>query len=156
MSDITLPKIPSQLLKLAVADMKEVVGQGLTIDMRSWAKSDSDKICSVCMAGAVMLNTLDASWESESDTPSAHDGFYTYLKSSVNKNQLLALDIIREGNLLSFMEYLDIPYTKEKHKYEEGYTSYILYWKDYDECESLEEFTDQIEELIIYLENKGL
>lgn len=56
----TLPKKKSELLRLAVNDVlrcKEEPGKYI-LDMGTWYRKDGIELCHVCMAGAVMAQTL--------------------------------------------------------------------------------------------------
>lgn len=58
-----LPLKPSELLRLAAEDVRKVINNPkLTVNMDDWARSpDSEtQACTVCLAGAVMIGTLDA------------------------------------------------------------------------------------------------
>ncbi|MGI9295980.1 MAG: hypothetical protein ACR2PS_18510 [Pseudomonadales bacterium] len=56
-----LPKTPSKLIRLAIADFRRVLRLKKTyvVDMTEWHEPNSH--CSVCLAGAVMAGTLKAS-----------------------------------------------------------------------------------------------
>lgn len=95
-----LPEKPSALIRLALADL-EVVEKNpkYAIDMDFWHIVNKDtEICSVCFAGAVMANTLEApSWMS-------HVPFE--FESECHK--LVALDSFRCGHIAAGLEQLDI------------------------------------------------
>lgn len=93
-----LPKTPSKLIRLALADLRACEADSwYAVDMYMWhypSKSKKHpKICSVCLAGAVMAKSLDADI-GEALEPEQCEG---------NEYQLRALDYFRcasENNLM--------------------------------------------------------
>ena len=63
MEKLELPDVPSQLLNLAMDDFEKCLAlpEKYMIDMHGWAYRRLDGVCEVCLAGAVMCQTLDAS-----------------------------------------------------------------------------------------------
>jgi hypothetical protein len=59
---LTLPNKPSELLRLALADLRKVErDERYEVDMWAWhAPDESDNRCHVCLAGAVIAGTLGA------------------------------------------------------------------------------------------------
>jgi len=56
----TLPNTPSELIRVALADLRKVeVDERYKVDMGWWHKIDGAAPCSVCLAGAVMAKTLE-------------------------------------------------------------------------------------------------
>ena len=84
---VILPKIPSKLIRLALKDLEWVEKRKkiYKVDMYSWHEPNSH--CSVCLAGAVMANTLKCDPKDEVRPE--------YIPR--NKLQLRALDYFREG-----------------------------------------------------------
>ena len=83
---------PSDLLLSALSDLAKCEADpNYRVDMRFWHKSNSiDGICEVCLAGAVMVNSLHV--------PAAN----SYLPEDFDhntKNALRALNCFREGNI---------------------------------------------------------
>ena len=98
-----LPDLPSELLIVAMEDLEAVErSERYRIDMGDWHSPSSesdDEYCSVCHAGAVMANSLQA-------------GINRYCVPSDEvertKNKLRAINEIREGNIFNFFRYLNI------------------------------------------------
>lgn len=85
-----LPKKPSELLRVALADLEAVENMpGYVIDMGTWHSPQSDG-CHVCHAGAVMANSLNV-----------EKSFYAYPFSRIpdgpDKNALNAINDFRIG-----------------------------------------------------------
>ena len=139
---VILPKVPSKLLTIALRDLKITIQSGIEIDMRSWGRNVGTPECTVCFAGAVMLQT-------EKQKPNEKLEFKNH---NENYRQYKFLDNIRKGSLATALDYLDIEY--EINKYE-GFKSYIKGWQPFNKC-SNEVFFKQIEDLIIYLKSKNL
>ena len=117
-----LPKKPSVLLRLALKDLEVCRNSpDYTISMGHWYYKDADDLCSVCLAGAVMSQTLGLDpGESQSCGPYTSD-----LSISDNtRNRLLALNSFRCGNLLGGLNRLgckppkDLPETVRITQYE--------------------------------------
>ena len=133
-----LPKDPIKLLRIAVDDMKATLESGYKINMVVWGKNVGTPKCQVCMAGAVMLNTLKIE-------PNCYNDF-SILYNSENSDQLSALDEIRLGRLSNFFEELEIKNYRYKGSLRIPYL--IINWKEYHNCDTPQEFFDQIENLI--------
>lgn len=98
-SDLTNPEtaeqaiqsmLPSELLSLALADMRRCeTDPAVMIDMGVWIEPDDDG-CVVCMAGSVMLKTL-------AFKPEILD--YTDIREHILMPQFSALDFLREGHI---------------------------------------------------------
>lgn len=97
---IELDKLkPSELIRLAVKDMKATLASGIKIDMGFWGKNLDTPECYVCFAGSVMLQQKDERCRFLSEfSPGTSD----YI------NQYNALDSIRGGEILSFCDALNI------------------------------------------------
>lgn len=97
---IELDKLkPSELIRLAVKDMKATLASGIEIDMHCWGKALDTPECSVGFAGSVMLQQKD-------DSCITNDEFYPW--GSVYSYQYIALDYIRKGNIFNFCKTLNI------------------------------------------------
>lgn len=60
MTQKTLPDKPSELIRVALNDLKKIEKtKGYEVDMESWHDSYNSK-CLVCLAGAVMVKSLKA------------------------------------------------------------------------------------------------
>lgn len=57
---VELPDKPSDLIRLAVKDLQSCIEKNYVVDMFDWY-SANDGICSVCIAGAVMAESLGLS-----------------------------------------------------------------------------------------------
>lgn len=63
MKNVKLPDLPSELIRVALADLEKVESSDqYRVDMRRWHVPDGD-VCSVCLAGAVMAKTIELSPE---------------------------------------------------------------------------------------------
>lgn len=103
MSNYTLPNKLSALLRLAVADAQKCEADPrYKLDMSQWHEpwEEDDGVCSVCMAGAVMAQTLGAPID-ESYGPydfERHGSDYTPIRLS---EKFEHIDSMRRGNLRS-------------------------------------------------------
>ena len=96
---MTLPKVPSQLLWVALEDYKETVSNSdvYIIDPYYWHEP-IDENCSVCLAGSVIAQSLNAN---KDDLVSPHNfEFETY-------NCLRAIDLFRQLNYVAALKALD-------------------------------------------------
>lgn len=96
----TLPSLPSALIRLALSDLTKCEADPrYAINMGVWHDPHhEDRICHVCLAGAVMAKTLARAHNRIShpyDTPYSH--------------QLAALDHFRTGDISSAFRLLRIP-----------------------------------------------
>jgi len=82
---------PHLLIRQALADMAVQREKGVKIHMDDWVVFDDDvnKVCSVCMAGAVMEQSLGGGWISPAST-----------KDPATSHKLRALDCFRQGSVL--------------------------------------------------------
>jgi hypothetical protein len=104
----TLPTVPSQLIRLALADLRKVEEDPkYTVNMGSWHEGDPyhDAICPVCLAGAVMAKTIGVSRD-EDVTPSDLMRFGRISKA--DRDALVALDFFRTGNVAQGLEELGV------------------------------------------------
>ena len=87
---------PSALLRLAATDMLKFKENGGVLHMGTWREDNyrGKGTCNACMAGAVMVNTLDAQ---------ELDG-----KFEEYKDQMYALDDFRVGDVKGFYLYLTL------------------------------------------------
>lgn len=100
---IVLPKVPSQLIRIALADLAKVEedNKHYVVEMRTWHSPISpldSKLgrCAVCLAGAVIAQTCNVSFTTEA----IPDDFPR------NTRQLQALDALRRANLGSAFSLL--------------------------------------------------
>ena len=100
---------PSELIRLAVGDMKKVEqSEEHTLDMDDWYYDLDNGGCSVCMAGAVMLYTnkmRDSLYKANNEYGSAGQA----VRGSKYAARYVALDELRKGDYLRFCEYLGVP-----------------------------------------------
>jgi len=148
--EVLLSRVPSELLKIALEDIKKTVSQGIKIKMDVWGKGRvSDKrSCSVCFAGSVMLQTTQVNRD-----PS---GFYSLTD---NEDQYVFLDKIRRGYLGFACRILleTETFLKTENKYETTvFCSEIKDWKQWSDCDSPDEFYKQIEDLIVFFKSRNL
>jgi hypothetical protein len=144
MSEIQLPKIPSELLTIALSDLKKTIDAGIKINMNIWGRNVETPNCSVCFAGAVMLNT-------GKKKPDYFGDFSN--DCSINKYQYNFLDCVRAGDLSGALMYLNINLSDNEFTDSFGR---VKGWKQFDECSSNEEFFEQIESVISFLKNNDL
>ena len=84
-----LPDLPSELIKLALEDLIIIEADPeYEVDMTDWHAPNSRGHCFVCLAGAVMANTLDTS-RYEDVVPGEFD--------EDTRRKLLALNSFRMG-----------------------------------------------------------
>lgn len=94
----TLPKVPSELLTVALQDFKAVLADpDYSIDMGTWYYPVRATECKVCLAGAVMAKTLDVSSRLE-----------TLPDDTDCPLELKALDDFRTGNFYRFFGVLGV------------------------------------------------
>lgn len=62
MKTATLPDKPSELIRVALADLRKVEAMPSVyrVDMNDWHVPHPDGVCEVCLAGAVMAQTFGA------------------------------------------------------------------------------------------------
>ena len=152
-----LPKVPSELLQLALNDMKQTIKAGVNINMNKWGTNiNTPKKCTVCFAGAVMLNTLKLNENENENLDTWRD--YTSPNDTIALN---ALDEFRKGYLLEPL--ITLGYTSNKiyatDKFNTTYNNIIIPnefiegWTQYEYCNNDDEFFKQIDELINYLKS---
>lgn len=100
-----LPDKPSALLLLALQDIDAMEKAGHTIDMGEWVYKDLDGKCSVCLAGAVMLNRFP---EVEKTLETISGSFVPSDFPGSISLKLHALDAFRRGSLAYAFEYLNM------------------------------------------------
>jgi hypothetical protein len=100
-----LPEIPSELIRLAIKDL-ELCEQdsNYTIDMSDWY-ADRGEYCSVCLAGAVMVQELDVVPLTRANGTKQMSP--AYVPNAKDRDKLYALNILREGLLGDFCLYFD-------------------------------------------------
>ena len=143
-----LPRVASELLEVALRDMKLTIQSGINIKMDKWgANLHTPETCAVCFAGGVMLNTLSL--------PKFNYGFGEWSKrlSFNDSSAILALDNFRSGSIHKGLMNLSVDLSI--NKYLEPRTK-IVGWTQYEDCENDEQFYTQIEDLIIFLKNQDL
>ena len=143
MSEVLLPIVPSELLTIALNDLKKTIKAGITINMDTWGRQVGTPECSVCFAGAVMLNTGNLKKDIY--------GQFDATESMVNIRQYHFLDCVRQGSLWQATKQLRI---KHPNKYLE-FSNEIYGWKEFGECTN-EEFFKQIEDLIEFFKEYNL
>ncbi len=101
-----LPDKVHELLRVALDDLDEVKKlPNVKADMRHWVMPCDDGTCHVCLAGAVMLNSLDC------PIPKA-DGYSPLNMIQNNQgliDKLYALDDLRSGYLFGALSCLNLP-----------------------------------------------
>lgn len=100
----TLPDKPSELIRLALSDLKKCEEDDrYGINMGVWMKVTGDGECLVCLAGSVMAQTLNTPWPSET----------AYLRSVspcevAGHEKLVALNRFRAGEIYSGLRVMGI------------------------------------------------
>lgn len=85
-----LPDLPSELILLALKDLEVIENSDdYEVDMLNWHMFDGDK-CLVCLAGAVMVNTLNHDINTDS---------YPDIFNKDTCDKLYALDEFRKGHI---------------------------------------------------------
>lgn len=103
---VVLPRVPSQLIRLALKDLAKCEKSPLyEVDMSGWhipiPPNGTRAMCSVCLAGAVMAQSLQVPLLANEQpwTPKHLDNF----------NQLMALDSLRKGRVSTALRILGLP-----------------------------------------------
>lgn len=100
MSEIQLPDKPSELIRLALSDLRKCEADPrYSIDMWAWHAPFLNDRCYVCLAGAVMAKSINASITDEL-APSDFDGEIS--------TKLNALDCFRLGDIAGGLDKLGI------------------------------------------------
>lgn len=100
---VTLPDKPSALIRLALADLAKCErSPKYKINMAWWLKGPdaADTVCKVCLAGAVMAQTLRLKVESDKEIMP--------ISGSDDGRKLSALDWLRQGGVNSACNNLGI------------------------------------------------
>lgn len=101
MTDLSLLNKLSQLLKLAVQDCRRVEKDpGVVFDMGIWHSPTIGNKCEVCMAGAVMDQSLKIS-RTEEKSP------FDFVQKDISR-KLSAINSMRSGYLTSAAKHLGI------------------------------------------------
>jgi len=91
---MNLPEKYSEVLRVAIADMEKCVEQGIEIDMWQWVKKEyQGKLCSVCLGGAAMVQTIN---EHCSDNLSTHNQDRCFFLNDVRRNELIDAFVLAE------------------------------------------------------------
>lgn len=127
---IELPSTLHELLRVALDDMRKCMNSGdYVLDMDVWhsVEMDTDGRCHVCMAGAVMAQTLK--------TP-LRDTVVPYTFPGINYGRLQALNSMRiadfRGALHDVREYDDLDVDVPEDKLERADLA-TLYYDDLDD-----------------------
>lgn len=146
----TLTRVPSELIRIAVRDMKAVIAAGGTIHMNTWGTGVRDRKsldgCEMCMAGSVLAMTACK----KLDPHQFSAGMF-----GNNRDQVQFLDNIRKGKLAKAMRKLGIDCTNNSNKYQDGWANKIKGWKRWSATKP-KKFYKQCNELACYLEGLGM
>lgn len=96
-----LPDKPSELIRVALADMKKAQDKGHRIDMDHWSVEEGKK-CAVCLAGALMAETGDAGYRKFDP-----DDF-----DVETRKKLYAIDDFRQGMVNSGLVVMGLSHPK--------------------------------------------
>lgn len=138
-STIQLPDKPSELIRLALSDLRKCEGDpNYEIRMEEWHRPGTDgETCWVCLAGSVMAKSLNAE----------RDCFlYPTDFGTEGWKKLQALNSFRNGNLVYGLQYLGI-----HEKPGIAFTTRITSYSD-----NREQFHLDMESLAALLQNHGL
>ena len=163
-----LPKTPSELIRVALADLRACEDDHrYVVDMGDWHAPITDdsgrEVCSVCLAGAVMAQTLRVPREQ----PIYSAGLRHHSRGV--KDGLYALDCFRRGELKEGLRRLkqdiaEIPTHEEYEKYGwvTGYDptdpaewEQFAWGSEYEESDP-DKFHSQMNELADYFQSHGL
>lgn len=106
---VRLPSKLSTLIRVAVMDVQDAVAAKVEIDLNYWTKLDhrNKKICSVCVAGAVIRGTLVP------NSPELQKNFDNYSmlvprRFGSNQDALIALDYVRNNYIVGACDVLKV------------------------------------------------
>lgn len=149
-----LPVMPSALLQLAMDDFERAVADpGIRIDMDSWMVRDEEEgICYVCLAGCVMLQTLNLNRENP----------FLILEQDVSRDvswRMRAIDEFRQGyvkNGVRLLLRINTLTKKEREKLESSVDELDTIWDvaDYEPTPSI--WKRDMQDMINYFKQKGL
>ena len=146
---VILPKVPSKLIRIAIEDVRQTIKDGVEIDMEYWGfgkDSNEPQGCSVCMAGAVMLQR----GLSKNIAPDDFD----FLGD--NQDQYNFLDYIRLGDISSAMSSLNIKeHSISRLLYNNNWIGTLDGFKNWEEIDA-DGFLLQMEEIAKDFEIIGL
>ncbi len=120
-----LPNIPSKLIRLAVKDLEVVESKPrYVIGMGSWHEARNNT-CEVCLAGAVIANSLKISPlnkdRNDYPTKTFPDCF-----DDRTSSKLKAIDAFRAGNIYTGLEHMGVNPIPRKAKQTFQITSYYI------------------------------
>jgi hypothetical protein len=96
-----LPDKLSALIRVALADLRKVEADSrYVVNMHRWHKPVGE-VCQVCLAGAVMAQSLGID-------PERHVEWPTNLATGGAEAKMLALDCARQGDVLNALYELDV------------------------------------------------
>lgn len=152
----------SQLIRLGVADMKAVIEEGHDIDMSIWldVPNKDYPTCTACMAGAVMLNSVEGVEDklfdernlSNYDREMCPVSFGFDLIGSINNLSHVALNDLDEAINTGYSDDISELWTQdEMQEFEEFKLTYRAYSETaaqyfYNWCELLAQFLERLEE----------
>ena len=149
MSPITLPTHPSRLIRVALADLSAIEADDrYVVDMSEWHRPAYDddrgrKVCSVCLAGAVLAKTVGVPHKQTISTADLDQ--YDRVEG-----RLRALDFFRLGEISAGLEMLGY----DVNELSEEWTQYARK-SEYSPADP-DEFHDRMHRLADYLASCGL
>ena len=133
-----LPNKKSELLTLALRDLEVVEKDNkYTVDMGDYYHQTMNS-CYVCLAGAVMANTLDA----ESIVIGIRNRVYTNMFGEDNKNKLRWLNDVREfceyrfNNLIEVCGIYHCEYNNDPDNFKVSIRKVIEYYESHPEIDT--------------------
>ena len=124
--------------------MKKTIAQGIEINMCTWGHLKNGIVCSVCLAGSVMLQTEKIEFSSLQIEHA--------MPENNNKEAYVFLDEIRKGRLRCAFYELDISYTLEIIN---DFEKKFYPWQHYQQGKE-EAFYTQLEQLIQFFKKHKL
>ena len=106
---VRLPSKLSTLIRVAVMDLQDAVAAKVEIDLDYWTKlaHKNKKICSVCLAGAVIRGTLVPN-SPELQKNFGNSRMFTPAHFDSNHDALIALDYVRNNYIVGACDMLKV------------------------------------------------
>ena len=149
---INLSKLkPSELIRLAIEDMKKSIASGASVNMGLWCTKLGTPHCTVCFAGAIML-------QREKDTVLCNDGGLDLfdINKSKYKKQYMFLDRIRKGEISEAMKFYRRYIQPINKNLLIGFVNDYPDFAEYESCVNDEQFFSQMKKIADEFEELGL
>lgn len=155
----SLPDLPSELLKVALADLRKATQtEGVKINMDAWLNTNLNPgFCSVCFAGSLLIGSLGFIEKPDSFI---HNGdFHLIQLDPVTGEKLLAIEDFRQGKWEEALNHMNLVLPKNFPRvYVPADSQVSLSHLSYQDVESLEfkTFIEHMEFTVGMLEAEGL